>query len=233
MFIWNIKCHSEYFFWFCLFFDSKQEVKTNSLNRKWWKTIFIFGRRSACFKRIFGSLAETLQKAAVHLQESLEITFKHYKTFEVNLNMSDEAAHTCRKVTGSDRLCRNTTSKLSLKLWKEMGRDISHGDVQSVQTFLVSPVCLSGVECLSTDTQFLVVFAQVEVRCLQRRWRLHDDRWGQIRLLTVGWLLCSSIKGSFFNISRELQDPNCSTDWLQRQRLWWRSWVRFLDCSRS
>lgn len=98
-------------------------------------------------------MAETLQKAAAHLCETLEITFRHYKTLQVNLNMADEAAHTCSQVTGSGRLRTNKTWKLSLKLGTEKGRDISHWDVQSVQTFLVS--CLP-LRCRLFSESFLL-----------------------------------------------------------------------------
>lgn len=212
MLLWNFKCESEYFFWFCLFF--------NSGNRKWKQTVitengekvfFIFGHRSACFKRIFGSLAETLQKAAAHLCETLEITFRHYQTLQVNLNMADEAAHTCSQVTGSGRLRTNKTLKLSLELGTEKGRDISHWDVQSVQTFLVS--------CLPLRCRLFseVISSQVQLRWLQRRRRLHDDQDRCFLCLrtSVGRLRTNKQVSSFSNISSELQDPNCWTSyWL-------------------
>lgn len=70
----------------------------------------------------------------------------------------------CRQLTGRARLCKNKTSKLSLKLGTEKGRGVSHWDGPSVQTFLLHLFVLHAL----TDAELFVVSSQVEVRRLQR-----------------------------------------------------------------
>ena len=206
MFIWSIKCESEYFFWFCLFFDSgnRKQSENKQFQQKMVKIFFffsIFGRRSACFKEYLEVWLKLYRKL---LQEGLQITFRHYKT-----NMADEAAH-----TGSGRLRKNKITKLSLKLGQE------RAETSRTETSTVSK--LSWFTCLSLRCRLFADWRWTPQRSSSGGGEASAEeeaspwRPGQMFVTSFVYrtwsVLCSSVKGSFSNISSELQDPNSSTD---------------------
>lgn len=185
MLIWNIKCECEYFFWFCLFFDSG--------NRKWKQTVSTENG---------DELFLSLDVVQLVFKEYLEVWLKLYKKLLLisqitvqfkQLTRLDTPVVRWQEVTASAKIKQLTTF---IKTWDRKG---------SRHLVLRCPECPNVPGFLSVSQESTVSSGSASEE------EASPWRPGQMLSLFVDLNRSTSNKqvSSFSNISSELQVIDC------------------------